>query len=448
MKEAKYDCVVCGAGPSGMAAAIALSKEKKKVLLIEETSLLGGTNILSLVGPLMTFHNQGKQVIGGIASDIVDRLIKSHASLGHVKDPFAFCSTITPYEVESLKALYFDLISEYNIELLLQTKVVGAKEENNRITAIEINNNDGNSLIYAKCYIDATGDADLVSYTSNPFVIGRNKDNLCQPMTMPFIVKGVDFEKIKTAIKNDPDNFDADPTYDYSKYVGVSGFFKEVAKGKENGDFNILRDRVLLFQGVKNDEAIINTTRITKYSSLDAKQLTLAELEGRKQIKEVADFLKNYIPGFENSYILSTPVRLGIRESRHVIGKYIITKEDIMSHARFYDTIAVGAYPMDIHSPVSDKLEIDDNYTSDLAYEIPLRIVISKNISNLLVTGRAVSATHEAAASLRVSPIVMALGEATGYMASLACKYDGELEKVNYQEVQEKIVNNGGIIHF
>lgn len=435
-----YDVVICGAGPAGINAAIASSRLNKKVLLIEATSLLGGTNILSLVGPFMTFHYKNKRVIGGIANEIVERLIKSKASLGHIKDPFAFCSTITPYTNEALKSLYFELIEENNIDLLLHTRVIDCTKENNRITSITICNSDGISKIEALVFVDATGNGDLAFKAKAPFVMGRETDNLCQPMTMPFIVKGVDFEEVKKAMKSDPTNFSMDPNYDF-KYVGVSGFFKEVEKGKKDGTFKIMRDRVLFFEGVSHDEAIVNTTRVLGLDPTNASQLTKAEIEGRKQIEITFNFLKHYIPGFKNSYIACTPVGIGIRESRHILCDYVLTKNDLLNHRLFMDSVVVGSYPMDIHSPSSDKLEINENQ-NNLIYEIPLKSLIPLNNDNLIVTGRIIGATHEACASIRVTPIVMALGEAAGVLASKSVEHQGVVRDVSYHEVQEVLRKN------
>lgn len=432
-----YDIIVVGAGPSGIACAISASRLNNKVLLIENEGVLGGTNILSLVGPLMTFHNKDKQVIGGIANEIVERLISKKESLGHIKDPFAFCSTITPFTFEGLKALYFRMMDEENIDLLLHTRVIGVNKEDDKITSLVIVNNEGISTISGKVIIDATGNGDVCYLAKEDYTIGRSSDSLCQPLTMPFVIGGVDFDKIKEAIKNDPDNFDKDDTYDYDLYVGVSGFFKEVKQGKANGDFDIERDRVLLFQGVNKTEAIINTTRVLNKSSLNGFELSSAERIGRRQIEIVFNFLRKYIPGFENSFIATTPVQIGIRESRHIHCSYIIKKEDIINKTHFDDTVVVGAYPMDIHSPVGATLEVDKVDVNDLAYEIPLRSMIPLKSSNLLVTGRCLGATHEAAASLRVTPIVMALGEACGVCASLAQKVDGLVKEVNPKEVQD-----------
>lgn len=417
----KYDCIIGGAGSSGVVAAIAAARLGKKVLLIEKTALIGGTNILSLVSPLMTYHNQGKQVIGGIANEIVERLLKKNGTLGHINDPLGFCSTVTPIDIESLKELYFEMIEESGVELLLHTvitnvKVIKLRNGQKKIKSIEVAT-PSKLTFEADYFIDATGDGCICDFAMADYFIGRKSDSLCQPMTMPFIVGGVDLDSLRIAMKNEPQNFVIDKKYDY-QYIGISGFFKEVKKAKELNDFSIERDRVLLFANPKPNEVTINMTRVQKHNPLDVFDLTKAEIEGRKQIKEVFKFLKKYIPGFSNSYIITTPYQIGVRESRHIICDYVMTKEDILKNATFDDAIVRGAFPMDIHSPSGNQLELV--VQNDLQYEIPLRSIIVKGFTNLLVSGRCIGATHEAAASLRVTPVAMALGEAAGVAVSQA----------------------------
>jgi hypothetical protein len=445
-KIQKYDCIVCGGGPSGFACALAAKRNHAKVLLIEDSGVFGGANILSLVGPLMSFHQHHKQVIGGIASEIVDRLQQRNASLGHIADPLGFCETVTPVDSESLKALYFELAKEENLEYLLHSKIVGVKKKNREITSLVIANKEGLQEVSAKVYVDATGDGDIAYFAGCEYLLGRDEDHLCQPMTMPFVVGNIDFDAIRAEMKKDPNNFVLDPTYDF-RYIGVSGFFKEVELAKKNHEFDIERDRVLLFQNVNPKEATINMTRIPLKSSVNALELTQAEAEGRRQVQVVFQFLKKYIPGFENAKLVMTPSQIGVRESRHILCDYVLTKEDVLTHRHFEDSCVIGTFPMDIHAPVGDNLELTDQ-GSNLAYEIPVRSLIAKDLDNLLITGRAIGATHEASASARVTPVVMALGEAAGVLASLASTSNQTIREINYQEVQTILEKENGQIHF
>jgi len=410
----KYDVIICGGGPSGICAAVSAKRNQAKVLLIETSGLLGGANVLSLVGPLMTFHNLDGQIIKGIGEEIVSRLVAKGYSSGHRPDPIGFCASVTPFDVEGLKEVYFDLIREEKIDLLLHAAVCDVLTGDDEITALKIATKSGIVEAAAKIYIDATGDGDVAAFSGCEYFFGRRGDNLTQPMTMLFTVANIDFSRLREYQKQHPEDFYNGKTATLD-YLGLSGFFRKIEEARRLGDFNIPRDRVLLFENVIRGEATINISRVLNYSGVDPFALTQAEIEGRKQIKEAFNFLKKYIPGFENSFITKTPYQIGVRETRHILGAYLLQKDDIISERSFADAIALSAFPIDIHSPDGSSLDTAGQIKT---YEIPLGVMIPRGPSNLIVTGRAVSATHEASASLRVTPTVMALGQAAGVLAA------------------------------
>ena len=293
-------------------------------------------------------------------------------------------------------------------------------------------------------FIDATGDADL-SYLSNvPFVMGRTQDNLCQPMSLMLIMKNVDMNKIREYIKNNPEDFELDKTYT-GEYVACSGFFSKVNEAKAKGEFNISRDRVLMFEHTQKDEALINMTRVTMFNGCDPFELSKAEILVRAQIKPIVNFLKKYIPGFENSYLKVSANQIGVRETRHIKGLYTLEEKDIVNQQRFYDGIALGAFPIDIHSPTGTEMQFVQ-LPKDNTYQIPYRSLVTKEVNNLLVCGRCISATHEAAASLRVTPTVMAIGEACGVAASLAIKNNCNIQEIDTNVLREILLNNKQIL--
>ena len=440
----KYDVIVVGAGSSGMVAAISASRQGLKTLLVEKSSTVGGTNVNSLVGPLMTFHAENKQVVKGIAQEIVDRLVQEGASLGHISDPIGFCSTITPFEPENLKNLYFEYINDENIDLLLNATITKSNVENNNIKSIEVVSKTHTITLEADIFIDASGDADL-SYLSNvPYTIGRQQDNLCQPMSLMLIMKNVDMNKIREYINKYPEDFELDKTYT-GEYVACSGFFSKVKEAKANNEFNISRDRVLMFEHTQKDEALINMTRVTLFNGTDPFELSRAEVEVRKQIKPIVNFLKKYIPGFENSYLKISANQIGVRETRHITGLYTLQESDIVNRTKFEDSIALGAFPIDIHSPTGAELNATV-LPKDNNYQIPYRSLITESVDNLLVCGRCISATHEAAASLRVTPTVMAIGQACGVAASLAKQANNNVKNINVKQLQDILVKDGQII--
>lgn len=439
-----YDVIVCGAGTSGMIAAIAAARNNASVLLVEKYGFLGGTNTAAMVWPLMTFHHNRTQTTGGIANEIIERLQASRGSLGHLQDPIGFCSTITPIDVESLKALYFDYCDEETIDLLLHTFIIDVIKDGSIIKGIKVANKSGTTELFAKVVIDATGDADVCKLARCPYVLGRDDDHLSQPMTMMFTMKQVNLNKVKDYMKDHPEEFMQDTTYT-GDYLAVSGFFSKVKLAKERNDYTLNRDRVLFFQGMKEDEVSVNMTRVSGLNGTNAWELSIAERLARKQVKDVIRFLKTYIPGFEDAYLLTTPAQIGVRETRHIEGRYVLTKDDILQGRTFDDAIAIGAFPIDIHAPVGSNLELL-NLDGHKKYQIPLRTLLPINIEGLLVTGRAFSATHEANASARVSPTAMSLGQAAGTLAALAVKKNITPHQVDVKLLQDTLRRQGQII--
>lgn len=439
-----YDVIVCGGGPSGITAAISASRNNARVLLVEVSGVLGGASILSLVGPWMTFHNQGESIVGGIAGEFVQKLVDRGESMGHLLDPLGFCDTVTPFDTEGYKALLFEYIKTEQIDLLLHALVFDVIKDNNVIKGVKVMTKNGIRELYANTIVDATGDGDVAKLMECDSVYGRESDHLAQPMTMIFHVADVDLDKMRHYMSNHPGDFVLRKDYDF-QYLGVSGFFKKIKEAKTNQDFSIPRDRVLLFQEVRKNQVSINMTRVLNLSGLDPFELSQAEIEGREQIRIVFAFLKKYIPGFEKSYILRTPCQIGVRETRHILGDYLLDVNDVLERRRFDDSVCLSGFPIDIHSPTGNKLEFYAQ-KNDKALEIPIRTMLPKGADNLIITGRCISATHEAAASLRVTPTAMALGEAAGVLAALAAKANVSPRQIDYHLVQAALIKQGQIV--
>lgn len=442
-----YDIIVAGAGPSGMTAAISAARNGAKVLLIDKNGFLGGMNTAGLVGPLMTFHCDDKQIIKGIAQEIVDRLIKKGGSIGHVPDPIGMVATITPIEPEILKQVYFEMaFEEKNIDLLLHTFVSGVEKSEAIVKSITCVNKSGTTTYEAKLFIDATGDGDVAAAAKAKFDEGRKSDDLCQPMTMMFKLGGVQFDSIRAYIKENPEQFILGENIDLEKYVAVSGYFDQITKAKEHGDFDIMRDRVLLFQGINPGEAFVNMSRIIKLRGTDANDLTQGEVIVHKQIDEIVAFLKKYIDGFQNCYIVQTAATIGVRESRRFKCKYTLSLDDVLQGRDFEDGVATCAFPVDIHDPNGSEL-CWVRTTKSSYYSIPYATMLLTSIDNMVVTGRCIGASHKAMASSRVSPTAMALGEAAGAAAALAIKQGkSSFSDVDVNELRALLKKQGAVV--
>ncbi|MDR3172939.1 MAG: FAD-dependent oxidoreductase [Treponema sp.] len=445
-QAAKADIIVAGAGPSGCAAAIAAARMGARVLLIERYGFAGGMNTSALVGPLMTFHAGKLQIIRGIAQEIIDRLVEMGGSLGHIPDPLGVASSITPVDSEYLKLVYGDLLAGAGVDTLFHSFIHSLDREGRQIKGIHWVNKGGGGSSGPGYFIDATGDGDLAALGAMDFFEGRESDGLAQPMTLIFKMGGVDIARIKEAMTAEPSQFVLDSGITDIKnmpYLAVSGFFRAVEEARRRTEFSIPRDRVLLFQGLRPGEVLINMTRVLNRRATEATGLSAAEGEGRRQAAETIAFLKKYIPGFAESFLIALGTQIGVRESRRIRGRICVTGEDIRRGSSFPDSIALGAFPIDIHDPGGKELDWKPGDRNN-CYEIPYRAMYGEP-GNLLVTGRCISATHEAMASIRISATAMALGQAAGTAAALAASRGIDVDRLDPELLQKELLRQGAV---
>lgn len=333
MMKKEYDVVVMGAGSSGVIAAIASARMGASTCLIEEREVFGGTNTTALVGPLAPFIGENKkQIVDGIPQEIIDELIRIGGSIGHIDDPIGFAHSLTPVDFKALQLVQSKFIqNESNIDVILHNSVVDVQLDDRCIKSVTIKNHLGETdTIYGKTFIDATGDADVVTLAGAEVFIGRESDNKSQPMTMCFNIGNVDLERVRDDVQKNPENFVLDDAHSNGKrmdYVAISGYCDEV---KSSDSFPIERDRLLFFQGVREGEVGVNTTRIFDKSSLNPQELIEAEIEGQRQVYELFNWLKENIPAFKDSYIKDVGV-IGVRESRHLIGRKVLDEMDVLA---------------------------------------------------------------------------------------------------------------------
>jgi len=425
-----YDLIVAGGGLAGVAASIAAAREGLDVLLIEKGNSLGGASANNLVNPFMPYwtmapgdenavqNGQGKKkkkyLSAGVFREILDNLSGAGA-LG--ADEMVF-------DEEYLKLLLNRLTTGAGVRLLFHSYLAGADIKDGMVSNVSVVNKSGNTRYTAGYYIDATGDGDLAAACGFPFLLGREKDNLCQPMTLCFRLANV--------------NLDA---YRRSR-AGITPLYKEL---QAKGEIKNIREDVLIFSNLAGGVLHFNSTRIVKKNPVDAFDVTEAEIDAREQAHELHNFLKSRIDGFQNSSLIMTAPQIGVRESRKIIGEYILTGDDLMACAKFEDAIAAGNYDIDIHNPegsgTSHYYFPDGEY-----YTIPYRCLIPKGSKNLLTTGRCVSATHEAQASIRIMPITCCLGEAAGTAAAVAHKQGADVANANISRIRENLCKNGAFI--
>lgn len=445
MKTIEADVVVCGGGPAGVNAAIAAGRSGARTVLVERYGFIGGMSTAALVYPWMTFHTlQGKQVIQGIAQEIIDRLMEMNGSPGHLRDTVGFTNTITPYHPEMYKVLAVDMLKEAGVKLLLHSLMDEVRTEGGRIVSVRLATKSGKIDVKGGVFVDTTGDADLAYLAGAPCLQGRERDGLTQPMTMKFRMRGVDLDRVKRYMIEHPDEFYAKTPFDELDRLplsGVMGFFKHW----KQADLPINRDQVLFFTGPADDEVLVNTTRVQGLNGLDVEDLTEAEELGRKQVLMVASFMTANLPGFEKASISNVGAQIGIRETRRIDGQYALQAEDVVQGRRFPDTIARSGYPIDIHDP-SGKGVTAAWVQGDGAYDIPYRCLLPKGIDNLLAGGRCISTSHEALATTRLTPSCMATGQAAGTAAGLAAKLGKSPAELDVGLLRQELAASGAVL--
>ncbi|MBK5200048.1 MAG: FAD-dependent oxidoreductase [Spirochaetaceae bacterium] len=443
------DVVIIGGGISGSIAAIASGRTKVSVLLIEETGCLGGSLTSCGTGPMMTFHAGKEQVIKGITDELIQRLKKKGLSPGHIVDSTGYTYTVTPFDSEGMKRELELMCLEAGVSILYHTVVSSVTIDNKRIEEVDLISCGTHFSAKAKVYIDATGDADLFYQCGLKTLKGRSIDEKNQPLTTNFKLTHVDIDKIRNLMEKNVELF---PFLKEKKgieknalRISCSGFQDIMKEGMKNGEISFDRDIVLFFETNNKNEVIVNMTRINDLNPTEPFDLALAEIEGRRQVWELFPFLVKNIPGFENSKIISTGPNIGIRSSRRIIGEYSLSVDDILKGRKFNDGISCCGYPVDIHS--SEGTQTKTTFLDyGVYYSIPYRCLITSLLTNIIATGRIVSCSFEAQASLRVSPSCGSLGQAAGCAAALSVSSNIDPIDLDAKILRNQLKKMGAVI--
>ena len=338
------------------------------------------------------------------------------------------------------------MLLEAEGELLYHTMIGGVQTENGRIVALRICNKAGFSELVGKVFIDATGDADVAFWAGVPCTKGRSKDGLCQPMGMKARYCDVDVTKLRQYIHAHPEQFrrmfrDISVLDDNACISTAIGFDDVWAQAKKDGIVDVPRENVIICETMIPGQVLINTTRLQGFDATDPKDLTNAEIEGRRQSAEIDEFLHRYIPGFENASLMFTGPNVGTRSSRQIVGVYTITEKDVLSQRHFPDEVCYSSFPIDIHSPDGEGTRnVMTSYPYTSYFGIPYRAMVAPQIKNLIVAGRCLSATFEAQSATRTTAIMGAVGHAAGIAAAIALgASDGNTLKVGAAALRKEL---------
>ena len=425
----KFDVVVAGGGPSGVAAAISAARNGASVLLLEQTGALGGMGTNGLVPSFCPFSHFDEPAIKGIGFEIWQKLVTLGGS----------DNKLWPYiDPEKLKFLLDDLVIKSGASILFFTLVSGVIKKGKKIRAIVIENKSGRQAVIAKTFVDATGDGDVAFKAGIPFEKG-DKQGKMQGVSLEFLVAGIEPKAYKRWLKKYPNNDSKNIFLRKTEAAGKLKKFKD-AEHRISGD-------VFHTDNVRG----YNYGHIFGIDGTDTRDLTKAMLRGRQLAKAFMDFARKHIPGMQNAVLAATGTLPGIRETRRFKGAYKLTLDDFVTMRQFKDQIGVYDYPVDVHhTSKSEKdaratLAIMDKYTLSRGktYGIPFSSMLTIGVPNLLLTGRHISVDRMMHGSTRVMPACMAIGEAAGLAAAMATKKKIDVTKINTDELRKRLAKQG-----
>lgn len=427
---AECEVLVVGGGTAGAVAGIASARLGAKTIIVEQFGYLGGSQSAALVTPMMPNHISGDPLVKGLNEEINERLKSIGAAFVDGNNNSGW------FDPEQLKYVLEEMFLESGGRLLYHTLVVDAVVKKGKIISVITESKSGRAQIIAKQFIDCSGDADLSVRAGVPYESGRKEDGLSQAMSLRFHLGNVDLNKFCAFMDEiEPGKKHSLPFVHAASVWGKNYpleplFKKAVEEGVlEYSDGDYFQ---LFSLPSRPGEVSFNCPRIANnVKGTNVKDLTYAQIEGRKKIKRIIKFCKKYLPGFENAYLVYTAPMVGVRESRRIIGEYVLTLEDLQEAKKFPDTVAKGNYPVDIHLPKGAGVDYRPLKPGDY-YTIPYRSLVPKGIENLLVAGRCISATFEAQSAIRIQPICRALGEAAGISAALCVKNSLSPRKLSY----------------
>lgn len=430
----KYEVVIVGGGTAGIVAAIAAARQGVNTLLLEAKGHLGGCAAMGMT--IGGFYDKNyRQVIGGIPQEIAERALELKGGLGHFKisTQDRWTASLLSIDPEIFKYVTLKMLEESGCKLLLYTLFSDILVQDSKIKGVEIINISGKQLVLADVVIDTTGNGDVSACAGVPFKKGRDPEGVSQPVSCIMRIGNVYTPKLEQYM-NDKINTEGKDPWDIITSPGRASHQYWVPwRVDEDASQKLPLHFGVYHHGNKGD-IFINATHFECTNVLDAKELTSAVVELRKQAMEIMNFLKKKVPGFEEAY-LAEVYDLGVRDSRRIIGDYILTAEDVGGGMKFNDVVAQGAYPPDIHKGYGlvEETTSEDN----ILYQIPYRCLLPENVDCLLVAGRCISATFEAQAAIRGMGPCMATGQAAGTAAALAVKRGLYPRKLDVQELQD-----------
>ncbi len=446
---ARADVLVCGGGPAGLIAAVASARHGASTILLEQYGCLGGMATISLVGPIHAFNAGRQRIVRGLAQELVDRMV---ALGGAVDDPLV---NDVGFDPEALKLAADRMAKEAGVRVRFHTFISAPIMEGGAVKGVIVESKSGRQAVLAKVVIDATGDGDVAYRAGAPWEKGQPGTGAMQNLTMEFRMGGVQSQLpggVWPKAYRDPaaplGDINDDMTNASFTSVNALGLKKLLQEGFERGEVPHFGGPFIgpLKSTIRPGEITANLTR--HYGdATDVEDLSRMEMEAREDVHRLVAFLKKYAPGFRDAYLIDTPTQVGVRETRRIIGDYVLTGEDVVQGRRFSDGIARGSWFVDIHSLTpSNEHEKAPKMKPGTSYDIPYRCLVPQRVENLLTAGRCISGTHEAHASYRVMATCMAIGQAAGTAAAIAVQQGVTPRQLDAGLLREALAKDGAFV--
>ncbi len=408
------DVLVCGAGPAGVAAAIAAAREGSRTVLLERYGMVGGMWTAGLVNPFFEATRNGW---------LVRELIQRLEAVGAWKR-WKFAHTFCP---ETMRLELERMLAEAGVQLLYHTYCADSIVQDGRLRGAIIESKAGREAILATVTVDCTGDGDIAARAGCAYEMGRDADGVVQPMTLMFEVHGIG-------------GFDCDSALELFDLMSDA---LERTGLPHHLPFERVNYAPWLITLPAAGVAAVQATHVYRLNPLDPADLTKGALDARRQAHEMVEILR-HIPGLEGVRLAATAAQIGIRETRRVKGLYALTLADLQAGRRFEDGIASCGFGVDIHDPAPGSGVDSGHGVKTGVYDIPYRCLVPADVGGLLLAGRCISGSHEAHASYRVTGTCMAMGQAAG-LAAAWCARDGiEPAEVDGGDLRRAVVARSG----
>lgn len=426
--------IVVGGGPAGCSAAASSAREGAKTLLIEQTQALGGSSTTAMV-PIWAPLTDKKEIIyRGLAEKIING---SRVGIDHVQ-PLHF--GWTPINFEHVKRVFDDLVTGYGAEVRFQTFLAKVdKDDDGVVTGIWVANKSGLHRLVADVYVDCTGDGDLSAWAGASFLKG-DEDGSLQPATHCFIFSNVNEAALKELIAEKGNR--AVPLV--AKEIAASGRYPELEDGH--------CIQVKIGPGTFG----FNAGHIFGVDNTDPDCISKAAMRGRRIAESFRRGLAEYLPAvYGEAFLVTTGTQVGVRETRRIVGDYLLTLDDWLHRRTFHDEIGRNAYFIDIHVSREEARSRGEvfvekrfpHYEPGESHGIPYRCLTPKDLRNVLVAGRCVSADRPVQGSIRVMPVCLVMGEAAGMAAAHAVKsHDSNVHAIDTDRLRERLREEGAYL--